>query len=191
MSVNACGSRWLPLAILLAVSGCDSGQGDKAAAGSPVASPSAQRGTSPASANATVEADLGAEFDPARDPATDLRAATAAAKREGKRIVLDVGGDWCAWCQRLDAFVERDPGVRAFRDAHFVWMKVNYSEQNENIPFLSRYPQARGYPHLFVLDADGKLLHSQFTGSLEQGKGYDRDKFIAFLKKWAPASTRS
>lgn len=189
MSGKACGSYWLPLAILLAVSGCDSGQGDKAAAGSPAASPSAQRSTS--SAPAIVEADLSAQFDPARDPAIDLRAATAAAKREGKRIVLDVGGDWCAWCQRLDAFVESDAGVRAFRDAHFVWMKVNYSEQNENVPFLSRYPQARGYPHLFVLDADGKLLHSQFTGSLEQGKGYDREKFIAFLKKWAPASTQS
>lgn len=189
MSGKACGSRWLPLAILLAMSGCDSGQSDKVAAGSSAASAPAQRSAS--SAPAIIEADLSAEFDPARDPAIDLRAATAAAKREGKRIVLDVGGDWCAWCQRLDAFVESDPGVRAFRDAHFVWMKVNYSEQNENIPFLSRYPQARGYPHLFVLDADGKLLHSQFTGSLEQGKGYDRDKFIAFLKKWAPTASRS
>ena len=191
MSGKACGSGWLPLAILLMVSGCNSGQSDKAAAGPSAPGSSAQRAISPAQANAVVKAELSAEFDPARDPARDLRAAAAAAKREGKRIVLDVGGDWCAWCQRLDAFVESDPGVRAFRDAHFVWMKVNYSEQNENIPFLSRYPRAKGYPHLFVLDADGKLLHSQFTGSLEHGKGYHRDKFIAFLKRWAPASSRS
>ena len=67
-------------------------------------------------------------------------------------------------------------------------MKVNFSEENENKAFLAAYPEIKGYPHLFVLDADGKLLHSQFTGDLEKGKGYDRGKFFAFLKGWAPAA---
>ena len=53
--------------------------------------------------------------------------------------------------------------------------------------FLAQYPEIKGYPHLFVLDNDGKLLHSQFTGELEKGKGYDRKKFFEFLKAWAPA----
>ena len=52
---------------------------------------------------------------------------------------------------------------------------------------LSKYPVIEGYPHLYVLEADGKLLHSQFTGDLEKGKTYDREKFFAFLKEWAPA----
>jgi hypothetical protein len=65
-------------------------------------------------------------------------------------------------------------------------MKVNYSEDNENKAFLSQFPEVKGYPHLFVLDAEGGLLHSQFTGELEQGKGYDRAKFLAFMKEWAP-----
>ena len=42
---------------------------------------------------------------------------------------------------------------------------------------------------LAVLDADGKLLHSQFTGELEKGEGYDRKKFFDFLKQWAPPKT--
>ena len=181
MNEMARGVRGTPLILALAVAaGCDSKQ------------KSAQSAARTATAPPTVvqaEAALAADFDPARGPGADLRTATEAAKREGKRIVLDVGGDWCAWCRRLDAFVDSDATVRGFRDAHFVWMKVNYSEENENVPFLSQFPKAKGYPHLFVLDADGKLLHSQFTGTLEQGKGYDRDKFMAFLKKWAP--TRS
>ena len=78
--------------------------------------------------------------------------------------------------------------LHALRDAGYVWMKVNYSEENENKPFLSAYPGIKGYPHLFVLDADGKLLHSQFTGELEKGKGYDRAKFFDFMKAWAPAA---
>ena len=101
--------------------------------------------------------------------------------------MVDVGGEWCSWCHILDKFVEEDAEIRSFRDANFVWLKVNYSEENENKPFLSAYPEIKGYPHLFVLDADGKLLHSQFTGELEKGKGYDRAKFFDFMKAWAPA----
>ena len=82
--------------------------------------------------------------------------------------------------------MEGDSELRRFRDANYVWMKVNYSEENENAEFLARFPEIKGYPHLFVLDAEGQLLHSQFTGDLEKGKGYDRAKFDAFLKAWAP-----
>ncbi|MCL1634683.1 thioredoxin family protein [Luteimonas sp. SX5] len=157
----------------------------------PAPSPDAAEGRSapsqPASAESPAVAQLAAEFDPKRDPANDLQLAIAAAQGQGKRIILDVGGDWCGWCRRLDALVDKDAAIRAFRDSHFVWVKVNYSEENENKRFLSQFPQAKGYPHLFVLDSDGDLLHSQFTGVLEQGKGYDRDKLIAFLKKWAPS----
>jgi aspartate/methionine/tyrosine aminotransferase len=129
---------------------------------------------------------LDAKFDPARDAAADLQLAMVEAQRSGRRIVLDVGGEWCPWCHRMDAFLHDDAELHALRAAGYVWMKVNYSEENENTAFLARFPEVKGYPHLFVLDADGKLLHSQFTGALEKGKSYDREKFLAFLKAWAP-----
>jgi len=146
-------------------------------------------GNTPAAADVAAVAALNAQFDPARDAVADLETAKVEAQRGGKRIMLDVGGEWCSWCHLLDAFMEGDSEMRRFRDAHYVWMKVNYSEDNENAAFLSRFPAITGYPHLFVLDADGELLHSQFTGELEKGKGYDRAKFFAFLKEWAPAQT--
>ena len=143
-------------------------------------------GKTPAAADIAAVAALNAQFDPARDPVADLETAKVEARRGGKRILLDVGGEWCSWCHLLDAFVAGDAEIRSFRDANYVWMKVNYSEDNENAAFLSRFPAITGYPHLFVLDADGQLLHSQFTGELEKGRGYDRGKFFAFLKQWAP-----
>lgn len=145
-------------------------------------------GNTPTAADIAAVAGLNASFDPLRDPSRDLETAKVEAQRGGKRILLDVGGEWCSWCHILDKLVEGDGEIRSFRDANFVWMKVNYSEENENKPFLSAYPEIKGYPHLFVLDADGKLLHSQFTGDLEKGKGYDRGKVVAFLKEWAPAA---
>jgi hypothetical protein len=61
---------------------------------------------------------------------------------------------------------------------------VNFSPDNENKAFLSRYPKVAGYPHLFVLDKTGKLLHSQDTALLESGKSYSRERMKAFLLKW-------
>jgi len=66
----------------------------------------------------------------------------------------------------------------------FLVVKVNWSKENKNEAVLSRYPKIPGYPHLFVLDRNGKLLHSQDTSELESGKGYDHARVTAFLKKW-------
>ena len=129
---------------------------------------------------------LPAKFDPARDAAKDVAAATATARTLGKRVLVDVGGEWCPWCHILDRFVAANADVQALTDANYVWVKVNWSKENRNEALLSRWPAIKGYPHLFVLDGDGKLLQSQDTGLLEAGKDYDRAKFIAFLRQWAP-----
>jgi hypothetical protein len=67
-----------------------------------------------------------------------------------------------------------------------VWLKINYSPDNKNTAFLSKYPAIPGYPHLFVLESDGTLLQSQDTSPLEEGGSYNLDRMIAFLNKWAP-----
>ena len=46
-------------------------------------------------------------------------------------------------------------------------------------------PRINGYPHLFVLDQDGKLLQSQDTSPLESGSSYDLARMTEFLSKWA------
>ena len=56
---------------------------------------------------------------------------------------------------------------------------------------VSRWPGIRGYPHLFVLDASGALVHSQDTGVLESGNGYDKARVLAFLTRWAVQGSRT
>jgi thioredoxin-related protein len=133
-------------------------------------------------------AELPTKFDPKRDAAADVALAVALAKAEGKRVIVDVGGEWCTWCHILDRFIAANADVRAVLEAHFVWVKVNFSPQNRNDELLSRWPQVDGYPHLFVLDAQGALLHSQDTSMLEAGKGYDKERFLAFVKRWSGAT---
>ena len=124
-----------------------------------------------------------AEFDSTRNPAKDVDSAVVEAKRTGKRILLDVGGNWCHY---LDSFWEKNKDVADFLHEKFIYVKVNYSKGNENKDFLSKYPKIPGYPHFFVLNTDGTLLWSQDTSELESGQGHDHDKVLAFLKKWAP-----
>jgi len=123
-------------------------------------------------------------YDPKRDAAQDIQAAIQEAQRTRKRILLEVGGEWCSWCHTLDRFFEAHPDLVLLRDKKFVTVKINFSEENENKELLAHYGRIPGYPHLFVLDSDGKLLHSQDTSPLENGKSYDLQRLTTFLYKW-------
>lgn len=131
-----------------------------------------------------------AGYDPGRDPARDLQNAIYEAKAGAKRIILEVGGEWCGWCHLLERFTHEDPAIDRLWSRAFVTVKVNVSQENENRQFLARYPSVSGYPHLFVLDSDGAFLHSQPTGAFEEGRGYSRERILAFLNQWAPPGWR-
>jgi thiol:disulfide interchange protein len=127
-------------------------------------------------------------YDPQRDAGKDIVEAIAEAKRTGRRVLLEVGGDWCIWCHTMDKFFADNAALLELRERNFVTVKINMSKENENQAVLSRYPEISGYPHLFVLDETGELLESKNTGELESGKSYDLDRFVEFLKKWAKGS---
>jgi len=124
-------------------------------------------------------------FDPTRDAAKDLEGAKAVAKQSGRRILLDVGGNWCSWCRLMDKWFTEHAAVREARDKAFVVVPVNFSSENKNEAFLGQYPKIDGYPHFFVLDADGKLLRDQSTGDLEEAHGYSEAKMTAFIAAWS------
>jgi thiol:disulfide interchange protein len=127
-------------------------------------------------------------YDPSRNAERDVAEAQAEAKRTGKNVLVEVGGKWCVWCRNLEKFFDQHADIAALRDKGFVTIAVNFSPENKNAALLGRYPKIPGYPHLFVLNAEGKLLHSQNTSELEEGRGYNAKKVEAFLLKWAPAA---
>ena len=126
------------------------------------------------------------KYDPARSAEQDLKNAVVEAQRTGKRILLEVGGEWCSWCHIMDKYFDDNPNLTKLRDTNFVTVKINFSKENENAKFLSQYPKIPGYPHLFVLDSNGKVLHSQGTSPLEEKQSYNLQRFTDFLKNWAP-----
>ena len=125
------------------------------------------------------------DYDPARDPAQDLDVALRIARAAGRRVLMVVGGEWSSWCRALDHFFTANPDLKRYRDANYVWLKVNWSAENHNDAFLRRYPAIKAYPHLFVLDSGGRLLYSQDAQELESAKSYDPAAMRALLVKWA------
>ncbi len=127
-----------------------------------------------------------AGYDETRDPAADLKAAIPQAQRENKRILLEVGGEWCVYCRLLNKVIHDDERlVKRLQDG-FVVIKVNFSVDVTNDDFLARYPIVPSYPHLFVLETDGTLLVSQTPDSFMEKDRYVPDKILAFLETWAP-----
>lgn len=120
-------------------------------------------------------------YDLARDPVADIFSGMAQAKAARKRVLLEVGGDWCPPCETLDRFLRDDPGLNGMADVDFVVVRVAVPQMGTNIPALRALPRIEGYPHLFVLDPDGRLIASKETDDLEKGDSYDSLKVADFL----------
>ncbi|HQU82824.1 MAG TPA: thioredoxin family protein, partial [Pyrinomonadaceae bacterium] len=88
------------------------------------------------------------KFDPTRNASTDLQNAVTKATAENKRIILDIGGEWCVWCRIMDYYLIENKDLGKIVDENFVWLKINMSPENENKEFLAKYPEIQGYPHL-------------------------------------------
>ena len=125
-------------------------------------------------------------YDPTRDASRDIAEAVAEASHSGRRVLLEIGGKWCKWCGFFDKFFDTNADMRELRDANFVMVKINFSPENENKEVIARYGKVEGYPHIFILGSDGKLLYSEDTSKLEEGHGYSKQAVQQFLAEWSP-----
>ncbi len=123
-------------------------------------------------------------YDPARDPFADFDSATGLAAKSGKKVLVEVGGNWCSWCHIMEDFLDRNPPVHKALHDTFVLLKVNISDENRNEKFLSYLPEIRGVPHFVVVNSEGKVLGVQNTTHLEQGDSYSSKAFMGFIDRW-------
>ena len=135
-------------------------------------------------------------YDENINPIEQIDQAVAKAKSEGRFVVCQVGGNWCSWCLRFADFITNDTTISKLIDENFVYIHVNYnprkSQGEEKLAqgkaLMQRLNNAGrfGYPVLVVLDEEGKVIHIQDSGLLEEGKGYNQEKVLGFFKNWTP-----
>jgi len=128
-------------------------------------------------------------FEASRDASADVQRAIVEARKTGRRILLDIGGDWCPWCHSLDQLFQQHPELVEVRDQNFVTVAIYYGPDNKNEQLLSQYSKPLGIPHFFVLNTDGTLVHSQHVAELREDGNYSPEKIRNFLTTWSKAST--
>ncbi len=115
--------------------------------------------------------------------------AFAAAQRENKPMLLDIGAVWCHWCHVMDRESYDDPEIAAIVNQHFIAVKVDRDERPD---IDSRYQAAvqavsgqGGWPLTAFLTPDGKPFYggTYFPPS----DGYGRPSFRRVLLSIANA----
>src|ERR1700683_5123801 len=115
--------------------------------------------------------------------------AFAAAQRENKPMLLDIGAVWCHWCHVMDRESYDDPEIAAIVNQHFIAMKVDRDERPD---IDSRYQIAvssisgqGGWPLTAFLTPDGKPFYGGTY--FPPNDGYGRPSFRRVLLSIANA----
>lgn len=129
-------------------------------------------------------------YDPGLDGMMQIKEAVSKAKSQGKHVLIQYGGNWCSWCIKFDAFCKADTSIMRVINSSYVTVKLNYSPENKNEAanaYLGN-PIRFGFPVFIIVDGNGKALHIQDSGLLEDGSGYDHMKVTGFFKNWTASA---
>ncbi len=128
-------------------------------------------------------------YDDQRDPFKDAAAALALAKETNRQVLIEIGGNWCTWCHKMDAFLAKNPDVYEALHNQYVLLKISVSDSNENSDFMKSLPPVLGYPHMYVSTAQGKMILSKDTAELLAGNNYSKSQWLSFLSDWSVSTT--
>lgn len=129
-------------------------------------------------------------YDDKSDPFKDANAAITLAKETQRNVLIEIGGNWCTWCHKMDDFLLKNPEVYQKLHNEFVLLKVNVSDTNENEAFMKSLPPVLGYPHMYVSTSSGKMILSKDTAELLNGEQYSKEQWLAFLNQWQASATQ-
>lgn len=135
-------------------------------------------------------------YDEDINPIEQIDDALAKAKKDGKYVICQVGGNWCPWCLRFADFIANDPVISQVIEQNYVYIHVNYNprksegedkaQQTQAMMQRLNNPARFGFPVFVVLDETGKVIHIQDSSFLEEGKSYNQEKVLRFFNGWTP-----
>jgi thioredoxin-related protein len=91
------------------------------------------------------------------------------AKKENKKVIVDVYTDWCGWCKKMDREAYSNSDIKKIIKDNFVIVKLDaegsgknsYNGKSYTDAGLAEYFQVSGYPTTVFLDSDGEII--EFT----------------------------
>jgi thiol:disulfide interchange protein len=133
-------------------------------------------------------------YDESADAKKQIDAALAKAKKNNRRVLIQWGANWCGWCIKLHGTFGSNREIAKQLMYEYDVVYVDVGQFNKHMEIAEGYGadlKKHGLPFLTVLDADGKAIANQETGSLEKKAESGKDNpmehepklVLEFLKK--------
>jgi thiol-disulfide isomerase/thioredoxin len=126
-------------------------------------------------------------YDEAADAPKAVDAAFARAKKSGKRVLIDLGGNWCGDCVVL-ANIMQLPEMKSFIAAHFEVVAVDVGRFDKNLAVPARFgitKRLEGVPSVIIADADGTQVNAGNVSALADARHMTPQGVADWLAQWA------
>lgn len=133
------------------------------------------------------------ERKPIYDEAADARAAiakaVAKAKKDGRRVLVQWGANWCGWCHLLHDALKGDPWLKKelLYEYELVLVDVGKMDKNKDLVEELGATMSKGIPYLTILDGAGKAIANEETEQFESKDkskpAHDPEALLTFLRK--------
>jgi thiol-disulfide isomerase/thioredoxin len=126
-------------------------------------------------------------YDEKADADKAVAAGKALARRSGRKLLVDMGGNWCGDCRILAALMER-PELKAFLAKHYVIVTVDVGRMNKNLQIPGHYGIAKlsgGVPALMIINPrTDKLINGAQLSALEDARHMIPQALADWLAQW-------
>jgi thiol-disulfide isomerase/thioredoxin len=126
-------------------------------------------------------------YDPNADATASVDAAFARAKKSGKRVLIDLGGNWCPDCIVLANLMQL-PELKSFLAAHFEIVSVDVGRFNKNLQIPARFgitQRLEGVPAIIVAESDGAFVNPGRISALADARHMTPQAIADWLALWA------
>lgn len=127
-------------------------------------------------------------YDERADAPAAVARARAQARAQGKRLLIDLGGNWCPDCRVLAA-VMRLPELAPFVAAHFVAVTVDIGRFDKNGRIAAAYGVTRrldGVPAVLIVDPrTDRLVNAGHLFALADARSMTPQALADWLAQWA------
>jgi thiol:disulfide interchange protein DsbD len=101
----------------------------------------------------------------------DERSAVAQARATGKGLLVDFSAEWCAACKELDEHVFSDPAVKAEVAERFVPLKIDATDETDEIARLEAKYGVPGLPTVLLMACNEPVPSPQECSVPRDGPG--------------------
>ena len=126
-------------------------------------------------------------YDETANATAAVDAAFARAKKNGKRVLIDLGGNWCGDCIVL-ANIMQLKEMKPFLAKHFEIVTVDVGRFDKNLQIPARFGITKrldGVPSVIVAEADGKFVNEGNVSALKDARHMTPQGVADWLAQWA------